>query len=200
MNCPACGQLNHSTTRFCTACGSALAGPAPAFRGPVQHYAGFGRRVGAFVIDMLLVYVVLFVGGAVWITQGMKGNPQLNAWILLLYPAVWAVGWLYWAGLESSGLQGTVGKRAAGLMVTDIAGQRISFGRATGRYFGKILSAMLFYVGFLMAAFTDKKQALHDMLSGTLVVLRPEGPLAAVNPGPGPGVWEQNDMNKPFYR
>ena len=114
----------------------------------------------------------------------------MNVWLVLLYPAVWGVGWLYWAGLESSGLQATLGKRVVGLMVTDMAGQRISFGRATGRYFGKILSAMLFYVGFLMAAFTDKKQALHDMLAGTLVVLRPEGP----------GVGEQNDTNKPFYR
>lgn len=198
MNCPACGQLNHSTTRFCAACGSALADPAPAATEPAQRYAGFGRRVGAFLVDMVLVYAVLFVGGAVWITQGMKGSPQLNTWLVLLYPAVWGVGWLYWAGLESSGLQGTLGKRAVGLMVTDLAGQRISFRRATGRYFGKILSAMLFYVGFLMAAFTAKKQALHDMLSGTVVVLRPEGPVAAVHPGPG--VWEQNDTNKPFYR
>ena len=200
MNCPACGQPNHSTTRFCMACGSPLAGPAPAAAGPVQRYAGFGRRVGAFLVDMVLAYAVLFVVGAVWITQRMKESPQLDTWLILLYPAVWGLGWLYWAGLESSGLQGTLGKRAVGLMVTDLAGQRISFGRATGRYFGKILSAMLFYVGFLMAAFTDKKQALHDMLSGTLVVLRPEGPVAALNPGPAPGVWEQNDMNKPFYR
>lgn len=194
MNCPACGYLNHSTTRFCTACGSALEGPAPVAGGPVLRYAGFGRRVGAFLLDMMLVYAVLFVVGAVWITQAMKGAPEMNAWLVALYPAVWGLGWLYWAGLESSGWQGTVGKRAAGLMVTDMSGQRITFGRASGRYFGKILSAMLFYVGFLMAAFTAKKQALHDMLSGTLVVLRPEG---AVHPGVG---WEQNDMNKPFYR
>lgn len=190
MTCAACGQPNSPTTGFCTACGSALAGRPPGAPRPAQRYAGFGRRVGAFLVDIVLVYAVLFVAGAVWITQGMKGSPQMNVWLVLLYPAVWGVGWLYWAGLESSGLQATLGKRVVGLMVTDMAGQRISFGRATGRYFGKILSAMLFYVGFLMAAFTDKKQALHDMLAGTLVVLRPEGP----------GVGEQNDTNKPFYR
>lgn len=200
MTCPACGQLNPPTTRFCRACGSNLAGPVRAAPEPAQRYAGFGRRVGAFLVDIVLVYVLLFVAGAVWITQRWKGSAQLDAWIVLLYPAIWGVGWLYWAGLESSGLQGTLGKRVVGLMVTDMSGQRITFRRATGRYFGKILSAMLFYVGFLMAAFTAKKQTLHDMLSGTLVVLRPEGPMAAVNSGLGPGVWEQNDMNKPFYR
>ena len=200
MNCPACGQVNRASTRFCTACGSALSGAAPVRRDPVQQrYAGFGRRLGAFLLDAVLVYVVLFAAGAFWITQRLKGSSQLDAWLVLLYPAIGGLGWLYWAGLESSSLQGTLGKRAVGLIVTDLAGQRISFGRATGRYFGKMLSAMLFYIGFLMAAFTPKKQALHDMVSGTLVVKRPEGPVAA-SPGPGPVVWDQNEMNKPFYR
>jgi uncharacterized RDD family membrane protein YckC len=51
-------------------------------------------------------------------------------------------------------------------------GARISFGNATGRYFGKILSGLILYVGYLMVAFTDKKQGLHDMMASTLVVLK----------------------------
>jgi len=90
-----------------------------------------------------------------------------------------------------------LGKRALGLVVTDLDGRRISFGRATGRYFGKVFSGMLFYVGFLMAAFTARKQALHDVLAGTLVVQRPEGSMP-VSPGPAP--WNPEEMNKPFYR
>jgi uncharacterized RDD family membrane protein YckC len=59
---------------------------------------------------------------------------------------------------------------ALGIRVTDLDGGRISFGRATGRYFGKILSGLILGIGFLMAAFTERKQALHDLLAGTLVV------------------------------
>jgi uncharacterized RDD family membrane protein YckC len=159
------------------------------------RYAGFGRRLGAFLVDMVLVYAVLFVGGAVWITQGLKGSPRLDAVILLLYPAVFLLGWLYWAGLESSGLQGTLGKRAFGLAVTDLGGHRISFGKASGRYFAKILSGMILYLGFLMAAVTARKQALHDLLAGTLVIVG-EGSRSA----PPPPVPQQPISNEPFYR
>jgi uncharacterized RDD family membrane protein YckC len=86
--------------------------------------------------------------------------------------AVTVISWLYFALMESSGSQGTLGKRLLGIRVTDLQGGRIGFGKATGRYFGKILSGMVFMVGFLMAGFTEKKQALHDMLAGTLVVRR----------------------------
>ena len=75
--------------------------------------------------------------------------------------------WLYYALLESSSWQATVGKKALGLEVTDLEGRRISFGRATGGFFGKIISAMILYIGFIMAGFTEKKQALHDMMAGT---------------------------------
>ena len=78
--------------------------------------------------------------------------------------------WLYYALLESSSWQATLGKKALGLEVTDLEGRRISFGRASGRFFGKIISAIILYIGFLMAGFTEKKQALHDMMAGTLVI------------------------------
>ena len=81
-----------------------------------------------------------------------------------------ACSWLYFALMESSAKGGTLGKMAIGIMVTDMTGNRISFGRATGRYFAKILSQMILMIGFLMAGFTQQKQALHDILAGCLVV------------------------------
>ncbi len=78
--------------------------------------------------------------------------------------------WLYFALMESSSRQATLGKMLVGIMVTDLDGGRISFGRATGRHFAMILSALTCYIGFVMAAFTERKQALHDMIAGTLVV------------------------------
>lgn len=88
---------------------------------------------------------------------------------MVTYLALIVLMWLYFALMESSKYQGTVGKIAIGLVVTDLEGNRISFARATGRYFGKILSGMIFMIGYILAGFTQKKQALHDMLAGTLV-------------------------------
>jgi uncharacterized RDD family membrane protein YckC len=195
-----CGQTLQPNARFCTGCGRTVQASRlarPATEQPLP-YAGFGRRVGAFLVDMILVYAVLFVAGAVWITQRSMGGPAQNALLLLLYPAVFALGWLYWAGMESSSMQGTLGKRAFGVVVTDLAGRRVSFGRATGRYFGKMLSGMTFYMGFLMAAFTMKRQALHDMLAGTLVLRQPPGFSDPASSTPLPYAGE--DMTKPFYR
>ena len=81
-----------------------------------------------------------------------------------------AIGWLYYALQESSAAQATLGKRALGVRVTDLEGRRISFGRATGRLFAKIPSALILMIGFLMQPFTAKKQALHDIIAGTLVL------------------------------
>ena len=72
--------------------------------------------------------------------------------------------------MDSSSKQGTLGKMAIGIKVTDLEGKRITFGRATGRHFGKYLSYFTMYIGYLMAAFTQKRQALHDIIAGTLVL------------------------------
>jgi len=82
------------------------------------------------------------------------------------------VSWLYVAGMEASSKQATLGKMALGIIVTDLDGQPISFGRATGRYFAKIISGLTLCVGYIMAGFTEKKQALHDMIASCLVVQR----------------------------
>lgn len=80
--------------------------------------------------------------------------------------------WLYWAICESSPWQATIGKRAMDLYVTDLKGRRLRFAQASGRFFGKIISAMVLLIGFVMIAFTERKQGLHDLLAGCLVVRR----------------------------
>jgi uncharacterized RDD family membrane protein YckC len=146
---------------------------------PTHAYAGFWRRVAAWMIDSLLltvglviVVVVVSVFAAIGlassgqtITDQNAGGVQLALYVVLL-----VLSWLYYAGLESSAWQGTVGKRIMRLLVTDAYGRRIGFGRATGRYFGKILSALVLFVGYLMVPFTEQKQGLHDLMAGTLVV------------------------------
>jgi uncharacterized RDD family membrane protein YckC len=87
--------------------------------------------------------------------------------------AVTAVlAWLYYALMESSKYQATLGKIVLGIVVTDTSGQRISFGRATGRYFAKIISQIILLIGYIMIAFTEKKQGLHDIIASTLVVVK----------------------------
>jgi uncharacterized RDD family membrane protein YckC len=72
--------------------------------------------------------------------------------------------------MESSRYQASLGKMALGIVVTDLSGQRISFGRATGRHFAKIISKITIYIGYMMAGWTQQKQALHDMIAGCLVI------------------------------
>jgi len=84
--------------------------------------------------------------------------------ILLLFGS-----WLYEAFMESSSYQATVGKMIFGMKVTDLNGNRISFERATGRHFAKWLSGVILGIGYIMVAFTERKQGLHDILAGTLV-------------------------------
>jgi uncharacterized RDD family membrane protein YckC len=81
--------------------------------------------------------------------------------------------WLYHALMESSDWQATLGKKVLGLVVTDMAGHRVSFGRSTGRHFGKLITNLIpAFLGYVMAGFTEKRQALHDMMSGCLVLRR----------------------------
>ncbi len=80
------------------------------------------------------------------------------------------VPWLYSALQESSPRQATLGQRVVGLIVTDAAGNRISFGRASGRHFGKYVSSLTMGIGYLLALFNTKRQTLHDMMASTLVL------------------------------
>lgn len=148
-------------------------------------YAGFWKRFVAYIIDDLVLsaagfIVVVFIGILFGISflSAFSGDEESRAAgfiaiagaIVLAGIALMVITWLYYALMESSANQGTLGKMALGIKVTDLEGNRVSFGKATGRYFGKIVSAMIVYVGFIMAGFTEKKQALHDIMAGCLVV------------------------------
>lgn len=149
--------------------------PAPT---PPLAYAGFWNRFAAAVVDsvvgFLLLLILTFVLGLVLAAGTAAGEPDPETLGLLIQTVSNFVGlvggWLYYALMESSRFQGTPGKMAIGIKVTDMAGNRIGFGRASGRYFGKILSALPLGLGYLMAAFTERKQGLHDLLAGCLVV------------------------------
>jgi uncharacterized RDD family membrane protein YckC len=146
-------------------------GFTPQFSGMVE-YAGFWRRFAASFIDGILLGIVGgvlgFVAGIAMVSNGV--DPTQPGPQLLLNLVSLVIGICYYAGMESSSSQATLGKMALGIKVTDLNGRRISVGQAVGRYLGKILSALILLIGFIMAAFTERKQALHDMMAGTLVV------------------------------
>lgn len=136
---------------------------------PVR-YAGFWLRFAALVIDILVFVMGTFVVGfaiGLILALASTNTDGLDDFFELVGITV---GWLYFALMESSPLQATLGKLACGIKVTDLQGRRISFGRATGRHFSKIISYILLGVGYFMAGWTAKKQALHDMIASCLVI------------------------------
>lgn len=127
------------------------------------EYAGFWNRFGAILIDGIVIGIPLKI-----IEVVVGGENEMATIIIAIIGLV--VRWLYFALQESSPSQATLGKKALGIRVVDIEGDKISFGRASGRYFGKIISGLILTIGYIMAGFTDKKQALHDMMAKTLVI------------------------------
>lgn len=129
------------------------------------EYAGFWLRFCAAVVDGLIVAAInVVVSLLVRVAARSLGiEPVLDVLSIV-------VDWLYFSLQESSAAQATLGKRMCKIKVTDLAGNPIGFGRATGRYFGKYVSALILAIGYIMAGFTEKKQALHDMMAGCLVM------------------------------
>jgi len=158
MNCPKCGTPNDDQATFCKQCGANLKQTTESTTTVAKpfEYAGFWKRLAAMILDGLIIGAVSSI--MIAITLG------------LVYPALVVAGWLYFSLMESSAYQATLGKMALGIKVTDMQGKRLSFGRATGRYFGKILSGIILCIGYLMVAWTAKKQGLHDILAETLVI------------------------------
>ncbi|MGH2920658.1 MAG: RDD family protein [Gaiellaceae bacterium] len=184
--CPHCRAGVPSRLEVCPSCGKALSSapepPVPLQAGPVRAaidvggpaavtvrgrlepeatataFGGFWIRVAAYLIDSLVLLVPI---GVLQYELGAPGQ------IVAIVGA-----WLYFALLESSSGQGTIGKMALGLAVEHADGGRISFARATGRYFAKILSAIPLGLGFLIVGWTSRKRGLHDLLAGTVVIRR----------------------------
>jgi uncharacterized RDD family membrane protein YckC len=151
-------------------------------------FAGFWLRVVAYLIDKMLLGAVL---GAIFIPMFLLGGfgaalqsiathdhqPDPAAIfafassIALFIFASLLAGWLYFAYFESSEWQGSVGKKVMNLVVTDLEGNRVTFGRASGRYFAKIITSLIpLGIGYILAGVTEKRQALHDMIASCLVL------------------------------
>jgi len=195
--CSKCGVLMADGAMFCAACGQAFSTAAVMARpmnaqvatAPRVEYGGFWLRFLAYLVDgaVILIGICVVAIPLVFLT-GLGAylsniNPEQDwnengAWaiiavIFLLATASLVVTWLYHALMECSEWQATVGKKVLGLVVTDMEGRRVSFWRATGRHFAKIVTNMIpLLIGYILAGFTEKKQALHDMIAGCLILQR----------------------------
>ncbi|ACC97734.1 RDD domain containing protein [Elusimicrobium minutum Pei191] len=141
-------------------------------------YAGFWKRFLAYIIDYFIVFIASFICGfmigillgilmAVFNINPQEAEAALSFAGALVGLSIW---FLYFAIFESSKLQATPGKLSIGIRVTGLNGERITFLRALGRTAAKIISVIILAIGFIMAAFTQKKQALHDIIAQTLVI------------------------------
>lgn len=140
-----------------------------------KGYAGFLLRFVAYIIDSLILSIPIYgTMFALFGTSMMSGDPatveEAGSMFFIWYLLILAIMWFYYAYMESSSNQATIGKMALGLKVTDMNGNKLNFMQASGRFFGKILSSLIVGIGYLMIAFTEKKQGLHDILAKTLVV------------------------------
>jgi uncharacterized RDD family membrane protein YckC len=150
-------------------------------------YAGFGIRLLAWIIDLF----VLMPFTTVWQIEiqdrmGMQVNDVLFRatppdpaqalaqlkFVLVIQVGILFLRWIYYASFESSRWQATPGKKLMRLVVTDERGHRLSFAHASGRFAGKILSELTLFFGYVMIAFTDRHQGLHDKVARTLVLHR----------------------------
>jgi len=142
----------------------AAAPAAPSESAVALQPAGFWLRVVAFIVDYALL---LIVGGAMMTgAAGVGGTevvePVYWLWVLITF--------LYWPVLESTSLRATIGKAMVGLVVADIDGGGLPFVRSLLRNLAKIISAIPLFIGFLLAAFTTRKQALHDLITKAVVL------------------------------
>lgn len=201
MFCPKCGKETDASGKFCQWCGADIeSAPAKAVIAPEDEaapeigvYAGLGRRIIAFIIDIILILVFdLVVASTLGLLRGVQNlyfyayqhapieslTPEgtrvaLVTSIIASYGILFVViPWLYYASFESSRSQATPGKVLIHAQVTDLEGSRVSYARATIRFFAKFISLVIFFIGFIMIGFTKKKQGLHDKIAGCLVLLQ----------------------------
>lgn len=158
-------------------------------------YAGFWKRVAAYFIDSFILsvasYILFFIIGIIIAVLGAAGGESggiaaVMASLLIMLIAIFAP-LVYFAAFEASSLQATPGKLALSIKVTDMTGAKIGFWRAMGRNLAKIFSTIILNIGYMMAGFTERRQALHDKMAGALVVDKnadvPNMPPAPKQPG-----------------
>ena len=155
----------------------------------LEDYAGFWKRVAAFILDIIVLWIpttlieaTFGIGAAKEILKqaslNAAGDPHaMLAAQVQFYTTMWpallagfVLTWWYYALCESSAWQATVGKLALGIRVTDMQGRRLTLARALIRYPAMLLSQLILFIGYIMVAFTQRKQGLHDMIAGTLVL------------------------------
>jgi len=149
------------------------------------NYASFLQRLIAYIIDIILIGFIEatiispflgFIGVGIAAGDHISHSEKVTligvlAGIgLVVYLAIFIAGWLYFALFESGPRQATPGKMALSIIVTDTNGERLSFPKATLRYFGKYLSGMFLFFGYIIAGFTPRRQALHDFIANSLVL------------------------------
>ena len=156
-------------------------------------YAGFWLRFVAYIIDQFVIGIAGFIIavpiiiGIVAFGINLKGINEpadffshdgllmvsgIVGMVVLAIIISIVMKWLYYALMESSKFGGTLGKMALSIKVVDMDGNGITFGRATGRYFSRFLTNMTLLIGYIIAGFTMKKQALHDLITDCLVVCK----------------------------
>ncbi|MDD1700702.1 MAG: RDD family protein [Methanoregula sp.] len=201
MFCPKCGKETDALGKFCQWCGADIVSiPATPMATPeddagsdVGVYAGLGRRIVAFIVDLILILLLDAVAVAVLgLFRGLQNlyffavqhasvnslttegtSAALFGSIIASYGIVIIViPWLYYAGFESSRSQATPGKLLMRIVVTDLDGNKPSFARVTLRHFAKFISTLVIFLGFLMIGLTNKRQGLHDKIAGCLVLLQ----------------------------
>lgn len=176
MYCANCGKRLNADQKFCAKCGAKVnATSAPQSLNAESTstprgipYAGFWRRFVGWVIDYFIAALAIAVIANLLIIplSGQNAPPRYLAVVYFLLPM------LYVVLMESSSLQATLGKLVVGIKVTDLSGNRISLARALGRFIAHILDGLTLGIGYGMAAFTERRQALHDKVADTLVVRR----------------------------
>ena len=200
--CANCGSDRQSNERFCLFCGDVrsdedhknhVSSQSSADRGSsapaTYEYAGFWLRFWAGGVDMALeaLGALLLTLAIDFLLQHFGNMLDIDPWDSKVFAGgafilIWAVGsWLYCAFMESSSWRATIGKRLLGLEVITSDGRRMSFGRATERHFMKFLSLFCGTIGFLMSAWTKRRQALHDMPCDALVIRAPQPSFSLLN-------------------
>jgi uncharacterized RDD family membrane protein YckC len=146
-----------------------LSGPEPNIDN--RLFANFGLRLAAYLADAVALGIISFIIGAIWgliAVQMMDLDPV--AYIAISYLIGLVTAWLYFAFFESGEYQATPGKMLLKIKVVDMHFNRITFANASGRFFSKILSGMILFIGFLMVIWTPYKQGLHDQVARTFVI------------------------------